>query len=124
MKIALRKIPFNPNNFTTELDGITLKGTFFRETPNIAKIEAVLDGEVEVECVKCLKNFTRKIDEKLKLIITDRVYNGFDEEFDVIEIDSNIVDFDEIISSEIESIKLEYDNICEECKNSNLELEI
>ena len=124
MKIELRKIPFNKSDFETSLNDIKFKGSFYKETPNIAKIEAILSGEVEVECVKCLNNFTKKVEEELKLIITDRVYNGFDDEYDVIEINSNIIDFDDIITSEIESIKLEYDNICEKCKESNLDLEI
>ena len=124
MKIELRKVPFNKSDFETSLNDIKLKGSFYKETPNIAKIEAILSGEVEVECVKCLNNFTKKVEEKLKLIITDRVYNGFDDEYDVIEINSNIIDFDDIITSEIESIKLEYNNICEKCKESNLDLEI
>ena len=124
MKIELKKIPFNKGEFETSLNNVKLKGSFYKETPNIAKIEAILSGEVEVECVKCLENFTKQVNEELKLIITDRVYNGFDEEYDVIEINSNIIDFDDIITSEIESIKLDYDNICEKCKESNLDLEI
>jgi uncharacterized metal-binding protein YceD (DUF177 family) len=124
LKIELRKVPFNKSDFETSLNNVVMKGSFYKETPNIAKIEAILSGEVEVECVKCLKPFTKKIEEKLKLIITDRVYSGFDNEYDVIEINSNIIDFDDIITSEIESVKLEYNNICEECKKSDLDLEI
>ena len=123
MKIALKKIPFNKSDFETKLDNLILKGTFFKEDNNSAKIDATLKGEIEVECIKCLSPFKREINEELKLIITDRIYNGFDEEYDIIEIDSNIIDFDDIITSEIESIKLEY-NICEKCKNSNLDVEI
>ena len=124
MKIELRKIPFTKSDFEASLNNIVIKGSFYKETPNIAKVDAILNGEVEVKCVKCLDNFTRKVEENLKLIITDRVYNGFDNEYDIIEINSNIIDFDDIITSEIESIKLDYDNICEKCKESNLDLEI
>jgi uncharacterized metal-binding protein YceD (DUF177 family) len=124
LKIEIKKIPFAKRDFETSLNNVTMKGSFYKETPNIIKIDATLTGEVEVECIKCLENFTKKIDEKLKLIITDRVYNGFDEEYDVIEINSNIIDFDDIITSEIESIKLDYDNICQKCKESNIDFEI
>jgi len=124
LKIELRKIPFTKSDFETSLNNVVIKGSFYKETPNIAKVDAILNGKVEVECVKCLQHFTKKIEEKLKLIITDRVYNGFDNEYDVIEINSNFIDFDDIITSEIESEKLEYNNICEKCKESNLDLEI
>jgi hypothetical protein len=121
LKIELRKIPFDKREFETTFEGLTLKGIFYKETHNIAKIEAKLSGEVEVDCVRCANSFNRKVDEELKLIITDKVFNGFDEIYDVIEIDSQIVNFDDIITSEIESIKLDFENICDKCKENDLE---
>jgi hypothetical protein len=116
LKIELRKIPFNPKEFETEFNGLKLKGVFFKEKQNLAKIEAKLSGKIEVDCNKCADSFIKNIDEDLKLIITDKIYNGFDEIYDVIEINSNIIDFDDIIMSEIESHKLDFENICEKCK--------
>jgi uncharacterized metal-binding protein YceD (DUF177 family) len=118
LKIELKKIPFNPKDFRAEFNGIVLEGIFYKETPNIAKIEANLHGKVEVDCNRCAESFEKEINEDLKLIITDKIFNGFDENYDVIEINSNIVDFDDIISSEIESIKLDFENICKNCKDS------
>ena len=118
MKIELRKIPFNKKEFETSCNDILLKGIFYKENPNLAKIEATLSGEIKVDCNICATPFIREINEKLKLIVTDKIYNGFDEEYDVIEIFSNIIDFDDIITSEIESIKLDFENICNKCKNS------
>ena len=123
MKIELRKIPFEKREFETSFSGLTLKGIFYKENQNIAKIEANLSGEIEVDCIKCATPFMREIDEDLKLIITDRIYNGFDEEFDVIEINSQIIDFDDIITSEIESIKLDFSNVCDNCTD-DIDLEI
>ena len=117
MKIELRKIPVNKTEFETSFNNILLKGIFYKENQNLANIEATLSGEIEVDCNRCASPFTREINENLKLIITDRIYNGFDEEYDVIEIFSNIIDFDYIITSEIESIKLDFENICDSCKN-------
>ena len=110
MKIEFRKIPFQKKEFQTDFQNLKLKGVFFKETPNIAKIEAILNGEIEVECIRCTSPLIKTINEELKLIITDRVFNGFDEIYDVIEINSNIVDFDDIITSEIESEKLDFEN--------------
>ena len=123
MKIEFRKIPFQKKEFQTDFQNLTLKGVFFKETPNIAKIEAILNGEIEVECIKCASPFIKTINEELKLIITDRVFNGFDEIYDVIEINSNIIDFDDIITSEIESEKLDFENICSKCKTEEINLE-
>jgi uncharacterized metal-binding protein YceD (DUF177 family) len=121
LKIELRKIPFEKREFETSFNGLTLKGVFYKENQNLAKIEAKLTGEIEVECNRCTASFTKTIDEDLKLIVTDRVYNGFDEEYDVIEFNSQIIDFDDIITSEIESHKLDFENICDNCDAIDLE---
>ena len=123
MKIEFRKIPFQQKEFQTKFQNLTLKGTFFKESSNIAKIEAILNGEIEVECVKCNSPFVKTINEELKLIITNQIFNGFDENYDVIEIDSNIVNFDDIIASEIESEKLDFQNICNKCKTDIVNIE-
>ena len=117
MKIELKKIPFNPKEFETSFEGLTLKGVFYKENHNLAKVEATLSGDIEVICNRCADTFIKNIDEKLKLIITDKIYNGFDDEYDVIEIFSQFIDFDDIITSEIESHKLDFENICNNCKD-------
>ncbi len=117
MKIEFRKIPTTPKEFKTSKDGLELKGILYKESQDISKIEAVLSGKVEVECIRCASKFGRIVNEEMKLIVTDKIYNGFDDEFDVIEIDSQIMDFDDIIMSEIESIKLDFENICNNCKD-------
>jgi len=118
LKIELKKFPINPKEFETSFGGLELKGIFFKENPHQIKIEAKISGELEVDCNRCANIFTKQINDDLKLIITDEIYNGFDENYDVIEIDSNIVDFDVIISSEIESYKLDFENICKNCQDS------
>ena len=122
MKIEIKKIPFEKREFETEFQNVRLKGIFYKENQNLVKIEANLSGNSEVECIKCASTFERTIDENLKLIITDKIYNGFDEEYDVIEIPSQIIDFNDIISSEIESIKLDFENICNNCNKIDLEI--
>ena len=97
------------------VDGLTLKG----ESQKIGKdeylIKGELEGNVEVECVKCLKTFPKHIKEEVKFKVVKPPYNGFDEEYDIIEQEK--FDVEEIIKSEIEAIKSDFDNVCNECKN-------
>jgi uncharacterized metal-binding protein YceD (DUF177 family) len=120
MKIEFRKVPFKESEFNTSYEDLTLNGIFYKENPHLVKLNGSLKGKVEVSCIKCLNNFTIDIDEKLNLILTDRVFDGFDEEYDVIEIENSFINFDEIIISEIESIKSDY-NICESCENKEID---
>jgi uncharacterized metal-binding protein YceD (DUF177 family) len=123
LKIELKKIPFNKKEFETSFNGLKLKGVFYKENHNLVKVEAILNGEIEVDCNRCANTFIKQINEELKLIITNQVYNGFDDEYDVIEIFSQFIDFDDIITSEIESHKLDFENICDTCKIKEAEID-
>ena len=83
-------------------------------------LEGKLQGEVEVECIKCLQTFYKEINENVKFKIVKPPYKGFDEEYDIIEMEK----FDpvELLKSEIESVKNDY-NICDKCKEEEFNKE-
>jgi len=92
--------------------GLELKAQSTKLKDGTFIVEGKLQGNVEVECIKCLKTFKREIDEDVKFKIVKPPYRGFDEEYDIIEMEN----FDplEILKSEVESLKNDY-NICDEC---------
>ena len=102
------------------VDNLTLIGTNEKVKDGFI-LKGKITGEVEVECVKCLKPFKRKIDEEINFKIVKPPYEGFDEKYDVIEQEK--LDIEEILKSEIESIKNDFSNICEECKNKEFDKE-
>ena len=83
-------------------------------------IEGKLEGKVEVECIKCLKKFDKEINEEVKFKVVKPPYEGFDEEYDIIEMEK----FDqlELLKSEVELIKNDY-NVCKECQNKEFNQE-
>jgi len=83
-------------------------------------IEGRLQGSIEVECIKCLKTFEKDIDEDVKFKIVTPPYKGFDEEYDIIEMEK--FDVEELLKSEIESVKNDY-NVCNECKTEEFNKE-
>ena len=103
-----------------KVDNLTLTGESVKNKDGSIIIEGRLKGEVEVECIKCLKPFKREIDEEVKFKVVKPPYNGFDEEYDIIE--QKKYDLDEILKSEIESIKNDY-NICENCQSEDFDKE-
>lgn len=54
------------------------------------------------------------VNEELKLLLSDGVFKGDEDEFLVIEIENSLIDFDEIIQSEVNSIKSDY-LYCKDC---------
>jgi len=102
-------------------EGLTLKAQSEKTKNGEYIITGKLSGDIEVECVKCLKPFIRHIDEDIKFKVVKPPYNGFDEEYDIIEQEK--LDIDEIIKSEIESIKNDFSNVCESCEKEEFNKE-
>ncbi|NPA11749.1 MAG: hypothetical protein GXO62_05870 [Epsilonproteobacteria bacterium] len=99
---------------------LTLVGESIKDNDNNILIDGKITGVVEVECVKCLNSFEKEIDEDVKFKIVKPPYNGFDEDYDIIEQEK--FDIEEILKSEIESIKSDY-NICQNCKSDDFNKE-
>jgi len=102
-------------------EGLTLNAESIKTKEGDYIITGKLSGDIEVECVKCLKPFMRHIDEDIKFKIVKPPYEGFDEEYDIIEQEK--LDIDEILNSEIESIKNDFSNICKSCENEEFNKE-
>ena len=102
------------------LNGLTLKG-HSEKKKDCYIITGTLEGDVEVECIKCLKSFKKHIEEEVHYKIVNPPFSGFDEKYDIIE--QKKLDIDEILKSEIELIKNDFSNICENCKNNEFNKE-
>jgi uncharacterized metal-binding protein YceD (DUF177 family) len=114
MKIEFRKVPFTSKKFTTSFDSVKLEGTFCKISPLLIKLQANLSGQTGVECCRCGDEDTISVDENLEFLLSDGIFNDADSEELVIEIENHTIDFDEIIQSELSSIKSDY-HICEKC---------
>lgn len=117
MKIDFKKIPQEKKEFSTFLNSVKIEGTFCRISSSLVKIEANLIGNIELDCSRCGALETLDINEELKLLLSDGVFKGNEGEFLVIEIENSLIDFDEIIQSEVNSIKSDY-LLCKDC-NTN-----
>jgi len=95
-----------------EIDGLKLIGSSKKEKDFIL-IDGKLQGFVEVECIKCLNSFKKEIDEEVHFKIVKPPFSGFDEKYDIIEQES--FSLEELLKSEIESIKQDY-NVCDNCQ--------
>ncbi len=117
MKIEFRKVPFTPKEFETEFNSVKIEGTFCKISPSLVKIDSKLTGNITVNCIRCGEEDTIYLNENMNFLLSDGIYKSDshdDEELDIIEIDNNIIDFDEIIESEISSIYTDY-HICSKC---------
>ena len=115
MKIEFRKIPYTKSDFKVTDNLLISEGTFFKESNKIVRINIIMSGQTTIDCDICGDSFDLEIDETIALKVSDGIS---EEDLDIIECQDHIVDFDEIVQSEISSIKADY-HYCEKCKNED-----
>ena len=114
MKIEFRKAPQTPKELEVEYNSVKIEGTFCKISQSLVKVDAVLLGNTDIDCCRCGISEIIEVDEELHLLLSDGVYNKDESEYLVIEVENNLIDFDEIIESELNSIKSDY-HICKNC---------
>ena len=114
MKIEFRKVPQTPKELEVEYNSVKIEGTFCKISQSLVKVDAVLLGNTDIDCCRCGIAEQIEVDEELHLLLSDGVYNKDESEYLVIEVENNLIDFDEIIESELNSIKSDY-HICKDC---------
>jgi len=118
MKVEFRKIPFEPKAFSFSSDSVDFEGTFCKISSTLAKFNAKLSGTTIVSCYKCGDDMNLKLSETIDFIVSDGIYSDDKHEETVVEVDNNIIDFEELINSEISSINTDF-HICDKCKNND-----
>ena len=118
MVIEFRKISSQKKDFELSKDLVKFYGSFFKLKKDLVEINGKIEGDLSLVCSRCGNEFDKKIDQDLKLYISNGIVNHHKlNSFDIIETDS-FVDFDFILSSELESIRSDlcFCNLCQNTK--------
>ncbi len=118
MKIEFKKVPQTPKILEAELDSVKIEGTFCKMSQSLVKIDAQLIGNANIDCCRCGETENIEVNEKLNFLLSDGIFKDDEGEDLVIEVEDGLIDFDEIIQSELEAIKSDY-HICEQCSKDN-----
>ena len=124
MEIEFRKITNKPklihavfsdmqNSEFHENDSMELEGEVIRQDAKIVKFHGKMKGFLHLVCAISGEEFIRQIDEELVLYFSDGIWETQNQSknidsLDVIEFFDGYIDFDFILASEIESIRLDY----------------
>ena len=125
MIIEFRKVPSIETPFEITQDGVKVSGTFVKQDAKLVDISMTMIGSIPVICNRCAKEFGISINEEVELKVSDGVYTNTNEEEDdlIYETFDSKINFNEIIDSEIESIKMDY-HFCSDCNGDDKECEI
>ena len=118
MQVTLRKVGKIPLDFDVSSDEITFKGYLQYDANKLILLKAKLSGKINTGCDVCAEEFKLDVDEDVELFISDGIFEKNDDSLiDVIESFDSKADLEEIMNSEIELIKSDY-NSCENCKTN------
>jgi len=117
LKVEFKKISSKPKSFKIEKEGVEFKGEFKKDKDSLVDIVGNISNEIKVTCDRCSKEFMLKLDEDIHIKASEGIFKGNLEDIDIIEFYNGFIDFNEILNSEIESIKLDY-HLCKECKKT------
>ena len=120
MKIEFKKVPQNEKEFELKSDSVIFSGTFCRISSKLAKIDGHIHGEFKTNCAKCGTDSILALEEKQIYTISDGPLSTQDERDDelIIEIEDHMIDFDELLKSELESISSDI-HVCNNCINDD-----
>ncbi|MCK4874271.1 MAG: hypothetical protein KAS26_00350 [Sulfurimonas sp.] len=117
MQITLRKVGKTPLDFEVKSDEITFKGYLQYDANKLILLKAKLSGRIITDCDVCAQEFKLDVDEDIEFFISDGIYEKAEESLiDVVESFDSMLDLEELMNSEIELIKSDY-NSCENCKD-------
>ena len=120
MKVAFRKITKTPLDFELQSSEIIFKGYLEYHSGKLVLLKASLSGVLEKDCDTCAQTFPLKVDENVEFFLSDGIYDGDEDELDVVESFDGFVDLEELLASEIELIKSDYHK-CDSCKNNDVD---
>ena len=118
MKIKLIKVSKTPSDFEIKSDKITFKGFLQYDSDKLFRLNAEIKGVTPAICDICAEEYEMNLNEKVEFFISNGLYESSNESLiDVVEAIDGEADLGEILASELELIKSDY-NTCSKCNNS------
>jgi len=117
VKVTLRKVTSTPLDFDIKSKEMTFKGFLQYDSGKLIHLKATLSGKINTSCNVCADEFKLDVDEAIEFYLHSGIYESENEVLlDVVECLDDTADLDEILNSELELIKSDY-NTCKNCKN-------
>lgn len=122
MKIAFKKLGSQPLHFEVNSDKAFFSGELILKKGNLAQLNGTITGSISIPCDLCAEEVEKSLNEKVSFYLSDGIFEGNDEELDVVEIDRSMIDMEELLNAEIELIKSDY-FCCKNCEGTSLDRE-
>ena len=113
--IPFSKVSDTPFPFRVAKEGVSMEGTLVQHGGGLLRLEARLHGTLSVKCFRCGETFELPLDEAVAFLLSDGIFHGRDDAYDVVEVEKSMVDLDEVFHSETAMIQCDY-HACPACQ--------
>ncbi|MFA6144376.1 MAG: hypothetical protein WCW84_00335 [Sulfurimonas sp.] len=120
-------IPFKhlnsiPLEFSVVVGNVSFEGTLVHKKGKIAQLNGTISGTIQVPCDLCAEVVERVLNEELSFYISDGIISENEDELDIVEITTPMIEMEELLNSEVELIKSDY-FCCSHCEGKTVEQE-
>jgi len=122
MIIVFDKIGSTAKPIELSSNGIVLEGTLQKSGYHQVTLDAQLSGSIEMTCDRCGDTYDYKVDNSLRLKLSDMISEDKDD-LDIIEFLDGKIDILYILQSEINTFKSTY-HYCDKCDNDEVDFEV
>jgi len=122
MTIVFDKVGSTAKPIELTSEGILLEGTLRKSGYHQVTLDAVLSGNLELDCDRCGDTYDYNVDSKLTLKLSDLVSEDKDD-LDIIEFLDGKIDILYIVESEINALKGSY-HYCDKCDDNDEDFEV
>jgi len=123
MKLSFRTISQDEHHFQEKYNDVDFRGIVRKKKDTIAFLDAKISGKIPLVCDRCAEEFEENLNEHLEMLISDGFYDGSDENYDIIEAENGLIDFEIILQGELNLIKGDY-HYCSHCVEKDTDFTI
>lgn len=120
--IPFKQLNSIPLEFSVKAENALFTGTILLKKYNIAQLNGTISGSITVDCDICAETVERPINEEVNFYLSDGIITTNEDELDIVEITSAMINMEELFNSEIELLKSDY-FCCSNCEGKTLDQE-
>lgn len=120
--IPFKHLNSTPLEFDVSMGKTLFVGTLVHKKGKIAQLNGTITGTVSILCDVCAEEVEKTLNEEVSFYLSEGIISKNEDEFDIVEITTPMIDMEELLHSEIELIKSDY-FCCSRCEDKTLDRE-
>jgi uncharacterized metal-binding protein YceD (DUF177 family) len=120
--IPFKHLSSTPLDFEVCVDKTFFKGTLTHKKGKIGQLNGTITGTISLPCDICADDIEKTLNEEVSFYISDGIVSENEDDLDIVEITTPMINIEELLNSELELIRSDY-FCCPKCESKELNQE-